>query len=69
MAGFEVLDASRGIPGTYDLHPVTGINLGVAPFWAHLRDSPLNEQFVKALDWVGVDAYPGTVFPPAHTPG
>ena len=38
-------------------------------FWSHLRDSPLNEQFVKSLDWVGVDAYPGTVFPPAHTEG
>jgi hypothetical protein len=26
-------------------------------------------QFVNALDWVGLDAYPGTIFPPAETPG
>ena len=36
-------------------------------FWNHLRDAP--DAFRAALDWVGVDAYPGTVFPPAHTPG
>jgi hypothetical protein len=24
-------------------------------------------QFVRALDWVGLDAYPGTVFPPVET--
>jgi hypothetical protein len=38
-------------------------------FWNGLRDHPLKAQFVAALDWVGVDAYPGTVFPPAHTEG
>jgi hypothetical protein len=37
-------------------------------FWNHLRDNAPKE-FVAALDWVGVDAYPGTVFPPAHTSG
>ena len=37
-------------------------------FWAHLRDHG-GPAFVQALDWVGVDAYPGTVFPPAHTSG
>jgi hypothetical protein len=35
-------------------------------FWNHLRDNG-GPEFVAALDWVGVDAYPGTVFPPAHT--
>jgi hypothetical protein len=37
-------------------------------FWNALRDRG-GPEFVAALDWVGVDAYPGTVFPPAHTPG
>jgi hypothetical protein len=27
------------------------------------------ERFVRAVDWVGLDAYPGTVFPPAEPPG
>lgn len=36
-------------------------------FWNHLRDAP--DAFRASLDWVGVDAYPGTVFPPAHTDG
>jgi hypothetical protein len=37
-------------------------------FWNGVRDRG-GKPFVDALDWVGVDAYPGTVFPPAHTPG
>jgi hypothetical protein len=37
-------------------------------FWSYLRDHG-GPRFVEALDWVGVDAYPGTVFPPAHTEG
>jgi hypothetical protein len=37
-------------------------------FWTYLRDNG-GPAFVGALDWVGVDAYPGTVFPPAHTEG
>ena len=27
------------------------------------------EPFLRALDWVGLDAYPGTVFPPVETAG
>ncbi|HEX8074061.1 MAG TPA: hypothetical protein VF545_03700 [Thermoleophilaceae bacterium] len=37
-------------------------------FWNYLRDHG-GPPFVRALDWVGVDAYPGTVFPPEDTPG
>ncbi len=37
-------------------------------FWNYLRDNA-GKDFHDALDWVGVDAYPGTVFPPAHTGG
>ena len=37
-------------------------------FWNYLRDNG-GKEFLAALDWVGVDAYPGTVFPPAHTEG
>ncbi len=32
-------------------------------FWSYLRDNG-GAKFVAALDWVGLDAYPGTVFPP-----
>ena len=34
-------------------------------FWDYLRDSG-GKPFAVALDWVGLDAYPGTVFPPAE---
>jgi hypothetical protein len=34
-------------------------------FWEYLRDSG-GRPFVRAVDWVGLDAYPGTVFPPAE---
>jgi hypothetical protein len=34
------------------------------PFWEYLRDAG-GAPFVDALDWVGVDAYPGTFFPPS----
>src|SRR3954447_8835017 len=34
-------------------------------FWDYLRDQG-GKPFVAALDWVGLDAYPGTVFPPAE---
>jgi hypothetical protein len=37
-------------------------------FWNYIRDNA-GKDFHEALDWVGVDAYPGTVFPPAHTSG
>jgi hypothetical protein len=36
-------------------------------FWGHLRDHG-GPAFVKSLDWIGLDAYPGTFFPPAATP-
>jgi len=39
-----------------------------ASFWRSLRDLG-GRPFVAALDWVGLDAYPGTLFPPADTPG
>jgi hypothetical protein len=32
-------------------------------FWTHLRDRG-GARFAAALDWVGLDAYPGTYFPP-----
>jgi hypothetical protein len=34
-------------------------------FWDYLRDKG-GKDFVAALDWVGLDTYPGTVFPPAE---
>jgi hypothetical protein len=37
-------------------------------FWSHLRDHG-GPRFVAAVDWVGLDAYPGTFFPPISTPG
>ncbi len=39
-----------------------------ASFWNHLRDKG-GKPFANAVDWVGLDAYPGTVFPPAEYPG
>jgi hypothetical protein len=37
-------------------------------FWTYLRDNG-GPTFVAALDWVGLDAYPGTVFLPLEPPG
>jgi hypothetical protein len=37
-------------------------------FWEYLRDRG-GPPFVEAVDWAGLDAYPGTVFPPAESPG
>jgi hypothetical protein len=37
-------------------------------FWSYLRDHG-GEPFVRSLDWIGLDAYPGTFFPPAEQPG
>ena len=37
-------------------------------FWNGVRDRG-GPAFVKAVDWVGLDAYPGTFFPPAEQPG
>jgi hypothetical protein len=34
-------------------------------FWNYLRDNG-GKRFVAALDWVGLDVYPGTFFPPAE---
>ena len=35
-------------------------------FWRSLRDRG-GKPFVDSLDWIGLDAYPGTVFPPAES--
>ena len=37
-------------------------------FWQGLRDRG-GKEFVDSLDWIGLDAYPGTVFPPAESEG
>ena len=37
-------------------------------FWEYIRDRG-GPAFVDALDWVGLDAYPGTFFPPETPPG
>ena len=36
-------------------------------FWDYLRDTG-GRPFVRSVDWVGLDAYPGTVLPPALRP-
>ena len=36
-------------------------------FWTYLRDHG-GKRFVRAVDWVGLDAYPGTVFPLLEPP-
>jgi hypothetical protein len=38
-----------------------------ADFWGYLRDHG-GRKFARAVDWVGLDAYPGTVFPPTEPP-
>src|SRR3954452_15295255 len=37
-------------------------------FWRGLYANG-GERFVRSVDWVGLDSYPGTVFPPAEPPG
>jgi len=37
-------------------------------FWEYLRDHG-GPPFVRALDWIALDVYPGTFFPPVNTPG
>ena len=37
-------------------------------FWGYLRDHG-GERFVQSLDWIGLDAYPGTFFPPVEASG
>ncbi|MDX6638860.1 MAG: hypothetical protein QOJ01_2371, partial [Solirubrobacterales bacterium] len=34
-------------------------------FWTYLRDHG-GRRFARAVDWVGLDSYPGTVFPPSE---
>jgi hypothetical protein len=41
---------------------------GDRQFWDYLRDHG-GKRFRAALDWLGLDAYPGTFFPPAEAPG
>ena len=36
-------------------------------FWEYLRDKG-GRRFARSVDWVGLDAYPGTVFPPLEPP-
>jgi len=36
-------------------------------FWGYLQDHG-GKRFARSVDWVGLDAYPGTVFPPAEPP-
>ena len=38
-----------------------------ASFWGYLRDHG-GRRFARSVDWVGLDAYPGTVFPPVDSP-
>ncbi|MEA2448746.1 MAG: hypothetical protein QOG63_678 [Thermoleophilaceae bacterium] len=47
----------------YRLDPSTD-----SSFWGYLRDHG-GAPFVRSLDWIGLDAYPGTFFPPAEQPG
>ena len=49
-----------GFNWAYRLDPATEES-----FWRSLRDKG-GAPFVRALDWIGLDAYPGTVFPPAE---
>jgi hypothetical protein len=37
-------------------------------FWQGLRDRG-GQEFVNSVDWIGLDAYPGTVFPPVESDG
>jgi hypothetical protein len=37
-------------------------------FWSSLRDLG-GRRFTSSVDWLGLDVYPGTVFPPALAPG
>jgi hypothetical protein len=38
-----------------------------AGFWGFLREHG-GKRFARSVDWVGLDAYPGTVFPPTEPP-
>lgn len=58
--GYDQLEI--GFNWVYRLDPQTE-----QTFWGHLRDHG-GPRFVGSLDWVGLDAYPGTFFPPVATP-
>jgi hypothetical protein len=58
--GFGQLEV--GFNWVYRLDPQTEDE-----FWGYLRDHG-GPGFVASLDWIGLDAYPGTFFPPAATP-
>jgi hypothetical protein len=58
--GYEQLEI--GFNWVYRLDPQTE-----REFWGHLREHG-GPEFVGSLDWIGLDAYPGTFFPPAATP-
>ncbi len=38
-----------------------------AGFWGYLHDHG-GRRFARSVDWVGLDAYPGTIFPPTEPP-
>lgn len=58
--GFAQLEI--GFNWAYRMDPVSE-----NAFWTHLRDA--GPAFRAAVDWVGLDAYPGTFVLPVHTPG
>ena len=49
-----------GFNWAYRLDPATETS-----FWSALRDRG-GAAFVRSLDWIGLDAYPGTIFPPVE---
>ena len=59
--GFTQLEI--GFNWAYRLDPASETS-----FWRGLRDRG-GPEFVSALDWIGLDAYPGTVFPPVESEG
>jgi len=59
--GFEQLEI--GFNWAYRTDPASEQS-----FWNGVRDRG-GRPFVEAVDWVGLDAYPGTFFPPAEAEG
>jgi len=55
LRGLEI-----GFNWAYRLDPATETS-----FWSALRDRG-GAAFARSLDWIGLDAYPGTIFPPAE---
>src|SRR4051812_45878071 len=58
--GFDQLEV--GFNYVYRLDPQSD-----QAFWDYLRDEG-GPRFAGAVDWIGLDAYPGTFYPPAATP-